>query len=120
MSKSLEKLRAQRKLIQQHLEWLDEQIKDAEALGCAGDDAHLLVKPSGDTPVSANQYTPQTTGKSSAPSSTMTTNDAIEEPFIQYSSGTDIQRVKTGCIIFFAAITLLFLFFLFVFPYLLD
>ena len=54
------------------------------------------------------------------PIATTDAQHAVEETFIEYSGGSDIKRIKIGCIGFFAALALLFIFLLFVLPYLLD
>ena len=108
MPESLKELRAQRELIQKHLNWLDAQISNAQSAQKNHDDsspvelAHTNVKAT-DKPIAATDA-----------------QHEVEETLIEYSGGSDIRRVKIGCIVFFAALTLLFLFLLFVLPYLLD
>lgn len=105
MPESLKELRAQRELIQKHLNWLDAQISNAQKNhddSSSVELAHTHVK-AADKPIAATDA-----------------QHAVEETLIEYSGGSDIRRVKIGCIVFFAALTLLFLFLLFVLPYLLD
>ena len=108
MSRSIEELRAQRKLIQQHLNWLDAQIQEAEK----------TENPSV-TSVTKDART-QEFVETTTPVSDANARDSIEAEFIQPSSASDIRNVQVGCIVIFTAITLLFLFLLFGLPYLLD
>ena len=118
MSKSTEELRAQRKLIEQHLNWLDAQIQEAE-----NDNRHSSSAPTGESSkASTLKSNPlqQTVDETVQSSVKINPDNLIEPKFIQSSSVSDIRNAKVGCILIFTAVTLLFLFLLFGLPYLLD
>ena len=118
MSKSIEELKAQRKLIQQHLDWLDAQIQQATANETIRQQTDVAQRPSA-KPVpegSRNQEIAETITQSSKAN----TYDPIEAGVIKSSNALEIQRARIGCFVIFTAATLLFLFILFVLPYLLD
>ena len=111
MSARIKELRAQRELIQKHLDWLDAQINQVE----------------GTKVDSQTTETSQTTSiheKSSVvdPPNSSNTHRAldVDAQMARYSSTVDIQNIRLGCFMFFAVATLLFLFLLFGLPYLLD
>ena len=118
MSKSLEELRAQRELIQTHLNWLDEQIKDAENTGDGHDESTQAEHPS-EVLTRIKVHAPDNINNSDVPTPAENVHHEIEEHLMAYSGSSDIRRVKAGCLIFFAVISLLFLFLLFGLPYLL-
>ena len=119
MSKSIEELSAQRKLIQQHLDWLDAQIQQANADETVRYQTGEAAKISSAKPVpknSRNQESMETT----VPYSNVNTYDPIEAGLMKSSNASEIHRAQIGCFVIFTAVTLLFLFVLFVLPYLLD
>jgi hypothetical protein len=120
MSRPLKELRAQRELIQKHLNWLEAQIRDADGTDGVGHDESNLAEHPSETPAQTNDRVYQDIKTSVKPCSTADVDVEIGDKLMKYSGGVDIQRVKIGCFIFFAAITLLFLFLLFGLPYLLD
>jgi hypothetical protein len=118
MSEPLEELRAQRALIQKHLDWLDAQIQRAEgsadqpsastgqpAVKSLAKDA--IETPPGQTPKAASQ----------TPVEPIPDMDELTPPA---SGGSDLRRAQIGCFAFFAISTLLFLFLLFGLPYLMN
>lgn len=119
MLKSIEELRAQRNLIQKHLEWLDVQIQRAGKNQEASQSADAIGKAS-INPISADSKDQNLGGTTALPYSAVEQNIPIEASFTNSSSISDIKRVKIGCFAFFAVATLLFLFLLFGLPYLLD
>ena len=118
MSESLEKLRAQRELIEKHLNWLDEQIKDAENTAARHNESTQAEYPS-EMPARIKGHSPDNINNSDVPTPAGNVHHEIEEQLMAYSGSLDIGRVKAGCLIFFAVISLLFLFLLFGLPYLL-
>jgi hypothetical protein len=119
MSDNLEELHAQRELIQKHLNWLDTQIKDAEDT----DNNHgqsPRAEQTDEKPVQVSEHVSNSTGELNKLVPAESAHDEIEEQLMEYSGSLDIQRIKAGCLIFFAAISLIFLFLLFGLPYLLD
>ena len=105
--KPIEELRAQRTLIQNHLKWLDDQIRQAE-----------LTEPTHPSPENHTQEKnpPEQAVDQTEPASV----GSAETTFIQSSNASDIKTAQVGCLVLFAALTLLFLFLLFGLPYLLD
>lgn len=125
MSESLEELRAQRDLIQQHLNWLDAQITSAEEEGSteqrttAGHQAAVAaraVTAPVETPTAAvaPNYAP---AESTTPYPPTLEFDEAHHPS---SKTSDLKRAQIGCFLFFSIAILLFLFLLFGLPYLVD
>jgi hypothetical protein len=118
MSEPLEELRAQRALIQKHLDWLDAQIKSAEGLVDQ-------PTPSTDQPVvEAAVGAPPTRTQiiiteEDAPTSIETLGGFDEERHLATST-SDVKRAQIGCFLIFVVGILLFLFLLFGLPYLMD
>ena len=106
MSESLKELRTQRALIQKHVDWLDAKIKQIEC-----------VEPSS-IQESAPKNIAATTSQTEVPQ--RIPNEAFEEPLLTSYGISEVRHAKIGCFVFFAVITLLFLFLLFGLPYLLD
>ncbi len=119
MSNKLGELYAQRKLIQKHLNWLDAQIKDAEDTGNDYSQSPQAEQ-TDEKPVQISEHVSNSTAELNKLAPAESTHDEIEEQLMEYSGSLDIQRIKAGCLIFFAAISLIFLFLLFGLPYLLD
>jgi hypothetical protein len=118
MSQSLEELRAQRDLIQKHLDWLDAQIQRAE--GSADQQSASIEQPTAESIAQAAVVaTPNQASKIpiQPPAEPILNVDELARP---PSSGSDLRRAQIGCLAFFVIITLLFLFFLFGLPYLID
>lgn len=123
MPKEIEDLRAQRELIQKHLNWLDAQISNAEAEGRigSGDNTSNLAETVSKTSALAKDASEQSIGRQPVILDTLTNSDGrIEGIFMESSSISDVKNAKIGCFIIFAAATLLFLFLLFGLPYLMD
>jgi hypothetical protein len=118
MSELLEELRAERALIQKHLNWLDAQIvKVEDAVGQPMD----VCEPASDKPIA----TKNEVGLSSATTAhTPEPSDAsafeIDGERNRTSSTTDVKRAQIGCLLIFTVSALLFVFLLFGLPYLLD
>ena len=118
MSEPLEELRAQRDLIQKHLNWLDAQIQRAE--GSADQPSAPTEPPAAESIAKAAAVaTPSQTSKTPSQTAVEPVND-LDELAPPASSGSDLLRAQLGCLALFAIITLLFLFFLFGLPYLID
>ncbi|MDG1242949.1 MAG: hypothetical protein P8R37_08315 [Opitutae bacterium] len=95
MSEQLKELRAQRILIQAHLNWIDTQIAATEG------------------------YAPQY--RTSDDSTTLSASELKVDQEQQLATGaSDIRRTQIGCCLFFIGGILLFLFCLFGLPYLID
>ncbi len=115
--KLLEELHAQRKLIRQHLAWLDQKIARLEQdqqkyRPVAKDDAPQAEQPAGtdsQKPAASSQTQQQP-------------KETAVEPLTKYKSlvGDEIQRAKIGCLVLFVLSTALFLFLLFGLPYLIN
>lgn len=121
MSQSIEELHAQRKLIQKHLDWLDQQIREAEAKGSVSRLDVSDKRPETSVPETV-AVDPQRIERAGDAESDLTETDygTIDERLMESSNVSEIKQAQVGCLIFFAAITLLFLFLLFGLPYLLD
>lgn len=119
MSQSIDELRAQRALIQQHLDWLDAQIK------CVAPTTQIMPT-SIDQPLGADH-----TAVVTAVTSPLETVEAGQTMQIEPSeevharcrsktNSSDLKRLQLGCITCFVITALLFLFLLFGLPYLID
>ena len=127
MSEPLEELRAQRALIQQHLDWLDARIAVAEADAPVGQPPSAPVEaPEGVLPApktataSPSTATPAPEEQAQAPSADPAAPFFDIDQNTQSTSGSDIRRAQIGCLIIFAIGILGFLFLLFGLPYLVD
>jgi hypothetical protein len=127
MSEPLEELRAQRALIQQHLDWLDARIATTRGSG-----AEQLAQPAAGQVVAA---TPAPSVADTTPAVRPPPPAAAETPKVTgtpvasffdidknaYStSSTDVRKAQIGCFIFFVLATLAFLLLLFGLPYFVD
>lgn len=125
MASSLDELKKQRALVQQHLAWLDQQIAD-QSKGAA--------QPSNESPQTSEREKLKLVGSKPtvAPSSTPPRVET-RHPFPEIgeskemSSGVqpsqvhgDIAKAKVGCVVLFVGAVGLFLFLLFGLPYLID
>ncbi len=117
--KPIEELRAQRALIQEHLRWLDDQIRQEELAGKSDAPTESALK-SSEPPILKNDSQEQTVDKTVRAATESTADMLVGDRFVQSSSATDVKSVQVGCFIFFAVSILLFLFLLFGLPYLLD
>ena len=119
MSTAIEELRAQRELIQKHLNWLNAQINDAENIG--SDNASNLTGDVSKTSAPAKDA-PEKQGvrKPVVLDTLRNPNSKLESMYMESSSISDVKNAKMGCFIIFAVATLLFLFLLFGLPYLMD
>lgn len=121
MFESIEELRIQRKLVQKHLDWLDEQIEHLKKArnnnGTSLEDTHQeIVKDSGlhrEKPEGAIDETDFI-------ENALDELPSLEKEAAHYNTTSSVKNAKFGCMAFFVFITLLFLFLLFVLPYLLD
>jgi len=117
-NKLLNELRAQRELIQKHLEWMDQKIaaldQHEEQSTEAADEA------SNKTLDGAPEKVAETDKVSEAPPPEQEDVED-DQPFGRYKAPTanEIHRAKIGCLVLFVLSTLLFLFLLFGLPYLL-
>lgn len=123
MSQSIAEFHAQRALIQQHLDWLDAQIKRAESTTETGQQCtnQSSIDDSTTTIVAAAAATSPPVETADA-SQTMHI-EPIAEVDKMWRAGTnslDLKHVQFGCITLFVITTLLFLFLLFGLPYLVD
>ena len=120
MSEPLEELRAQRDLIQKHLDWLDAQIEQTRG---STSQASSSTEPS-----ATEDRLEGSTSRGSSPEApkapAVTTETApstnLDELTPPPSNGSDVKRAQIGCLAIFAVGTLLFLFLLFGLPYLVD
>lgn len=119
MSREIEELRAQRELVQRHLNWLDAQISDAEGIGSDNNTSNLAEDVS-KTSALAKDAPEQGIGKPVVLDIPTNPDSKIESLFMESSSISDVKNAKIGCFIIFAVATLLFLFLLFGLPYLMD
>jgi hypothetical protein len=131
--KWLEELRAQRELLQKHLEWLDAKIAEQEEEGsgkvATGAPGPVVARnPEG----GGHNHTPSSDEATKAePLITTEIEESIpalsdeDDPYGKYHiykppTGDDVLRAKIGCLALFVLSTTLFLFLLFGLPYLLD
>ena len=117
--KLLNELRAQRALLQKHLEWLDQKIaaldrKDEQATQ-APDVASTKA------PDDAVKKKVETENIND-PSRPEAEDEDVDPEFGHYKAprANEIHRAKIGCLVLFVLSTLLFLFLLFGLPYLMD
>lgn len=127
MSEPLDELRAQRALIQQHLDWLDARIAAAEGDAPAAKSPGALAQASEGTlpapkPVAAqpSTETPAPVEQADVPSAEPNASFFDIDKDTQSSSGSDIRKAQIGCFIIFIVAILGFLFLLFGLPYLVD
>lgn len=122
MSEPLEELRAQRDLIQQHLNWLDAQIASAE--GSSDQTTPPTNQAATEAAAASAIKTPTVTvpAKIAPQEPTPSVAPALEfDEERHLSSGTsDVRRAQIGCFLIFAGGVLAFLFLLFGLPYLVD
>ena len=122
MSEQLNELRAQRDLIKRHLIWLDTQITNAEGsvgqIEISADQTSIAQSATAATPtVEPSAAVTPLNGSPKVP--TGPASEIDDERY--FTSGTsDIRRAQIGCFLFFVGGILLFLFFLFGLPYLID
>ncbi|PXA04460.1 hypothetical protein DDZ13_07990 [Coraliomargarita sinensis] len=115
--KLLEELRAQRELIQKHLQWLNENIAALDNKEATSETTDKKL---------TSKLREAASEKLAAPESAATpeilNNDELDKEFGKYKApaGNDFMRAKIGCLVLFVLSTLLFLFLLFGLPYLLD
>ena len=120
MSTPIEELRAQRTLIQKHLEWLDEQIQQAEKNYLASSPLVDATKKTSAAPDSADSKDQKPEEEIARSHFIEQNHSLIESDFTQSSSTSDIKRAQIWCFTIFAVATLIFLFILFGLPYLLS
>ncbi|CAA6678281.1 MULTISPECIES: hypothetical protein [unclassified Lentimonas] len=134
MSEPLEELRAQRALIQQHLDWLDARIAASEGSSTIAPLAQGQSQSGAEVPSSPEFATKAEASEPAAPKSATMAQfaklpDPIEEPAAplfdidpaaQSSTTSDIRKAQIGCLAIFTIAILGFLFLLFGLPYLVD
>ena len=117
MFKSSEELRAQRELVKKHLDWLDAQIERVESPDQVCESTTERNR-SQDPEIENKRLLKRV----DTPTLSASNSDAFtdKEDTLLYSDISNIKQAKFGCIAFFAIITLLFLFFLFALPYMIN
>jgi hypothetical protein len=124
MSEPLEELRAQRALIQKHLDWLDAQIAVAE--GSSAEWTHSRTEQPAATAPAFSAADRAPTGSVPPVAETPKATDTPAVPYFDIdkdahsSTTSDIRKAQVGCLIFFAIGVLGFLFLLFGLPNLVD
>ncbi len=115
MDKRLEELRKQRDLIQQHLDWIDRQLAQA-------DNRTSTEAPQSNEPQDTEPLTPETKNSGEAPpeSSSETAHIDVELERMAPPLHNDVFKAKIGCLALFILGVGGFLFLLFGLPYLLD
>jgi len=112
MSEPLEELRAQRALIQQHLDWLDARIAATEGSSAEPTLPHATSQPCSTQAPVADEIVEVT--------------DQTDVPFFDIdqtthaSTTSDIRKAQIGCLVIFVIAILGFVFLLFGLPYLVD
>ena len=110
MLRSLKELRVQRELVQKHLDWLDAQIEEFEDLNRtrkSTTESYPHCRPLNQEKANASDFIASDTGAIAGE----------ENSTKLFSETSDVKRARIGCIAFFIIITTLFLFLLFVLPY---
>jgi len=125
MSEQLKDLRAQRDLIIRHLTWLDTQIANAEGSVDQSEIStdHTPIAQSATVATSTIETPAVVTalnGMPKMPIGAAVPASAINDERHLTSGTSDIRRAQIGCFLFFIGGILLFLFFLFGLPYLID
>jgi hypothetical protein len=131
MTISLEELHKQRAQIQQHMDWLDAKIAEAELQAPPTSSSEEVIydkntatspqqSSSSQTPKSESIAPPSETKGDEKSHETLTQDAAIPEIESCYKPKTqnEVLRAKIGCFAFFMIMIGLFLFTLFVLPYL--
>lgn len=122
MFKSIEELRIQRKLVQKHLDWLDEQIENLTKARVSNeinlDDTHQEIAKN--SHLHREKTEEEAIDKTNLVENALNELPNLEKEAAHYSNTSNIKNAKFGCLAFFVFITLLFLFLLFGLPYLLD
>ncbi len=127
MSTPLEKLREQRALILQHLNWLDAQIESAESSPTQESLPEAAVEASQTKPKESITHDQKPKIESAATASVkkpkedsfLTEDDDTPIPKAP-AMGRDVVKARIGCLALFIGATLIFLFLLFGLPYLLN
>jgi len=114
MSDPIKDLRAQRALIQKHLNWLDAQIEKSEAEPANVSDETDI--PLDDVPVESSKADDNEIDSSALDSTSYELTSDTELS----TNVSDIRKAQIGCFIIFTVGILLFLFLLFGLPYFLD
>ncbi|MEN8661896.1 MAG: hypothetical protein ACN4GF_12435 [Lentimonas sp.] len=115
MDKQIEELRAQRDLIQQHLEWINRQLAEAEG-------TQAVNEPNKTEPLST-ETEPLDEAPTEHSSTEATKPIEIDDNKLKSLAPplhNDLFRAKIGCLLLFALGIGLFLFLLFGLPYLID
>ncbi|KRP37533.1 MAG: hypothetical protein ABS34_02420 [Opitutaceae bacterium BACL24 MAG-120322-bin51] len=126
MSEKLSELRAQRDLIQTHLTWLDAQIARAEGSAmqhaASPDQPPAVPCAAAPTPTTVEAPAVVAAQHSASHDPTIPTVSVfkIDEERHLTSTTSDVRRAQIGCFLFFVGGALLFLFFLFGLPHLVD
>lgn len=117
--KLLNELRAQRKLVQKHLDWLDQKIAALKKKGGQKNKAPDEALPKAPTDLAEKILAPEKGNDAPRPAEE---DEALDEVFSRYKAPTanELQRAKIGCLVLFILSTLLFLFLSFGLPYLMN
>ena len=118
MFKSLEELRVQRELVRKHLDWLDAQIERVENVDQVREST--IEKNHPQNPGFENKKLLKSVDTPNLLVSNIETVADKEDDTPLLSDASNIKQAKFGCIVFFAIITLLFLFLLFALPYMIN
>lgn len=124
--KLLEELRAQRELLQKHLEWLDQKIKqcdDPDTAGNGGPRAAVTEETDAGKNDTTDAEAPESLAyETAAEKPNEPSEEEIDRELNRYNttSGDPVLRAKLGCFVLFVLSTILFFFLLFGLPYLLD
>lgn len=116
MNKQLEELRAQRDLIQKHLEWINRQLSEAE------EDSAITNKPNEAKPLVPETDLQQKSAEptpSKAPEQ-IEIDDAHDLEKLSPPLNNDLFKAKVGCLTLFFLGIGIFLFLLFGLPYMID
>ncbi|HAV14557.1 MAG TPA: hypothetical protein DCX06_13865 [Opitutae bacterium] len=118
MNKRLEELRAQRDLIQKHLDWIDSEL--AEATDAKAEAPTIALSPRSDEHVT--EASPPSKDSQPKEEATEEPNNETHQPenYATRPVKNDIRTASIGCVVIFVAAISLFLFLLFGLPYLLD
>ncbi|MFP4165620.1 MAG: hypothetical protein ACLFUF_00445 [Opitutales bacterium] len=128
MADWLDGLRAQRKLVQEHLDWLDRRIEEAERTEPAGRPLSTARRSGEDVTAdsieesaSADKETGTATNEDSAAASSHERSPGLsdtEEAVFASKANLEVRRLQIGCFLIFLGATAIFLLLLFGLPYL--
>ena len=122
MFKSLEELRIQRELVKKHLDWLDKQIEQFEnsTPACESNAKNDISGSSLNQESKDHEHLKRTNTSEFSTTETKAIANEEDETTLLLHETSNIKQAKFGCIMFFAFITLFFLFLLFILPYMIK